>query len=93
MKWNDVTSFSRNDVDRTPKSWLLTLASGIRLVVTRHIDYPGKWVIRCDPYIDIQVLNKLRRSDDIDKAKEEAIKMILAYVKSDMDTLTRMLSE
>jgi hypothetical protein len=87
--WEDVTSFSKNDKDRTPKTWLMTLASGTRMVVTRHIDYPGKWIIRCDPYIDMQVL----RSDDIDKAKEEAIKMIWMYVKSDMDALSKMLPE
>ena len=85
--WEDITSFSRVDKDRTPRTWSMALASGTRLVVTRHIDYPGKWIIRCNPYIDMQVL----RSDDIDKAKEEAIKMILAYIKSDMEALTGML--
>lgn len=41
-EWKDESSWARGDIDRTPKTWSLTIR-GTRLTVMRHMDYPGKW--------------------------------------------------
>jgi len=44
--WKDVTSYSRDAVKRIPGTFECEL-SNYRLVVTRHFDYPGQWLLRC----------------------------------------------
>lgn len=45
--WVDVTSFSQNCKDRTPRTWRAKFGR-FDLVVTRHRDYePDEWVCRC----------------------------------------------
>jgi hypothetical protein len=65
-EWNDISSFSKGDTDRTPKSWDI-IAGNVRLVVTRHIHYDG-WVTRCEPFFGIRQLE----SDAVEEAKKEA---------------------
>jgi len=40
-------------------------------VVTRHIDAPGRWVTRAEPYFNMKTL----KSMDVEEAKEEAIRL------------------
>lgn len=45
--WVDVTSFSQNAKDRTPRTWRAKFGR-FDVVVTRHRDYaPGEWVSMC----------------------------------------------
>lgn len=47
--WKDITSYSKDDKDRTPTSWALQLGGGLRIVVTKgHIYYKGLWVMHCE---------------------------------------------
>jgi len=81
--WKDQSSFSRGDKDRTPKTWEFT-SHGVRLVVTRHIDYPGVWIARCDPWFSILEL----KSTDIEKAKKEAISIVCGCLRKVINGFT-----
>ncbi len=66
--WKDITSYSRSDTDKTPKSWALK-AGPFRLVVHRHIHYgPNQWLATCPGVFEHQELE----SEDADRAKLEA---------------------
>lgn len=70
--WKDISSYSRNDKDRTPKTWEFA-GVGVRVVVTRHMDYsPDVWLARCEPYFSIVEL----KSKDIAAAKNEAMNLV-----------------
>lgn len=45
--WIDVTSYSRDDKQREPKTWEQRVGD-LHVIVTRHIRHPGSWLIRCD---------------------------------------------
>lgn len=49
MAWTDTTSYSRDSEDREPRTWELQVHS-FRMVVTRHIDFPGRWLWACEPF-------------------------------------------
>lgn len=87
MNWKDISSFSSGEKDRTPKSWSCITGSSLRLVVTRHIDVPGKWVARAEPYFNMKTLKSL----EVEKAKVEAIELLLSHLKEDVKTLESML--
>ena len=78
--WDDVSSYSRGDTDRTPNEWRYADAD-LRLWVHRHISYPGVWLLTAPPFAECRKLN----STDIEKAKEEAV----AFVR---DRLTKALA-
>ena len=71
MSWKDISSFSKNDKDRTPTTFELQ-AGDVRLVVTRHIHHPGAWVAICEPFFRCKELD----CEDIERAKEEAITVV-----------------
>lgn len=85
--WKDISSFSSGEKDRTPKTWSCITGSSLRLVVTRHIDAPGRWVVRCEPYFNFKTLDSL----DVEDAKVEAVKLVLMYLKDDVQTLEDVL--
>lgn len=81
--WKDISSFSRSDKDRTPKTWEFK-GVGIRVIVTRNIHYaPDVWLARCEPYFSyIELKNK-----DIDAAKEEAMAIVKNCVRKALASL------
>jgi hypothetical protein len=54
LKFKDVSSFSQDSTDRTPRSFV-AYVGGLCLVVTRHRDYPGQWLLRCDPFLETAI--------------------------------------
>lgn len=82
-KWEDVSSYSRSENDREPKTWVI-LANRIKITVTRHIDYPkDRWVLFSPPWISALVLE----SKNIDDAKKEAIKIIKTNILESLSHL------
>ena len=74
-EWQDTTSYSRGDTERTPTtfSWCF---DGLRIVVTcGHIHYPGIWILRCAAVgVDIKQMGSTTEAE----AKADA----MAYVRS-----------
>jgi len=80
--WKDVSSYSQSDKERVPKSFEIMAGGsrGIRIVVSRHIHYePDQWLLQCH---DLSIDNNLLQNKDLEKAQEEAIQKVRAYVKS-----------
>lgn len=52
MRWKDITSYSKDEKDRTPRSFAANVG-GLRIIVTRHF-YAKKdeWVLFCSPWFD-----------------------------------------
>ena len=84
MNWEDISSHSRRDKDRTPKTWELRLA-GIRVVVTRHIHFePDEWVMTCDPWFEQRSLGRV----DADEAKDAAVGAVREKLAESLAALT-----
>lgn len=69
MKWQDTTSYSQAETDRTPRVWTAR-AGCFAIKVHRHIHYePDAWLLSCDGIVEMRELS----STDIGDAKREAI--------------------
>lgn len=88
MTWRDVTSRQRGEVDSEPRTWETTVGS-IRVSVTRHIDFPGRWILRCvgygADYVDLGAC-------PIDQAKHKALAILAARLRDDANAADRMRS-
>lgn len=80
--WEDATSYSRNDKDRTPRTWELKL-NGFRISVTRHIHYPkDQWLLLTKLHDYVELENK-----DIEFAKVEAVETVKKTLRDIADEL------
>lgn len=68
-EWKDATSYSQEEEERVPRAWSTRLGK-LRVVVTKHIRYPGHWVMHCDPFYDTYPLDVETAEDAKDKALE-----------------------
>lgn len=82
MEWKDTTSYSRGDLERVPRTWELR-TQRIVVVVTRHIDYPGKWLLRSHPINLERTLN----ADEVEQAKLEALGYVRGYLHRALEDL------
>jgi hypothetical protein len=56
MKWKDISSFSKSDKSKTPKTFELQV-SGLKIAVHRHIHYsPDVWLLSCEPWFKCHVI-------------------------------------
>lgn len=78
MTWKDVSSWSRSDTVRTPKTWEAS-ASGMRIVITRHRDYPpDAWILRCSE-VGLDLLQLM--AVDLEEAQLEALGLVRGRLK------------
>lgn len=76
FQWHDLSSWSRGDVDRTPKTWQVRVGL-FRLIVTRRHGLEG-WFIEFADQFNYRKLNNI----EIEKAKEEAIVLVRDVLSS-----------
>lgn len=70
IEFKDTTSYSRDEKDRTPRTWQAHIGK-FSITVTRHINYdPDVWIAMTSPDI---LDKKVLKSKDIEDAKKEAI--------------------
>jgi len=80
--WTDITSYSRGE-RKEPRTWELQLP-WIIIIVTRHKDYPGKWLMNCRQLcLDMHELT----AKEIGDAREEAVKMCVDRCKEYLRSL------
>ena len=73
MKWQNESSFSQAEKDRTPRYWVAK-AGCFKLAVHRHIHYPPTtWLLSCD---GVRLECWELSATDIDAAKREAIEIV-----------------
>ena len=81
MSWKNVSSFSARTKDRTPNAWKFN-ARGVILTVHRHIHYPPDvWLASAEPFFDMKELT----AKDPEKAKKEAIELVVSYLQKSID--------
>ena len=55
-KWEDVSTFSKNDKERKPKEFKKKVGS-FTLTVHRHVHYPSdQWLLSCEPFFSCKAL-------------------------------------
>lgn len=77
--WQDVSSHSRTAIDRTPKTWAAKVGRE-ELIVSRHVHYPGLWVVSYGTWFSNYALpDEVETSD---QAKDAAILFLKRKVAS-----------
>lgn len=84
MKWQDITTYSRDDKERKPTSFACR-GPNLGIVVTcGHRDYPGQWVMHCSR---LGIDTFLLEAKDLKSAKEEAVKVASSKIALYADDL------
>ena len=77
MIWKDTTSYSRSDAAREPRTFRAVVGP-IDIIVTRHIHYPGAWVLQCSTILGMRMIEL--RSAELAAAQVEAVSIVRARV-------------
>jgi hypothetical protein len=81
-KWVDETSYSRNETERTPRTWVCR-TKDLQIVVTRRHMLTGWYLLAREVGLDqIRLL-----SDEIAEAKIEALALVRARLTVMMNSL------
>jgi hypothetical protein len=84
--WKNISSFSRSEINREPKTWFLDLGK-FSITVTRHKDYePDVWLMRTELTSDYVLDSK-----NIEAAKIEAISIVSEKLNDVQMKLERVL--
>lgn len=75
IEWKDRTSYSRDDKVREPRTWVWDTGQNVHVTVTRHIDYPGRWVVMAQWQFR-EVVWQLLNSELLEDAKVEAVEVV-----------------
>lgn len=86
VKWRDITSYSKDDIVRTPTTFECR-GTKLAIVVTKgHVYFPGSYVMNC---FQLGIDTKRLESTDLESAKLEALRIatqVLDEFKKDLDT-------
>lgn len=84
--WKDTTSYRQGERDGEPREWTLR-TEHLRVTVHHHMHYPpDQWLVSCHE-LNIEMMEL--KSKEVEKAKEEALLHVLAYVNRVSVTLTK----
>ena len=83
LQWNDVSSYSRGQVDRTPNTFSAQCGPMRIVVLTGHIYYPGKWVAHAFPLFESKLLSAVT----LEEAQAEAVRMASEWLASALEGL------
>lgn len=90
-KWNDETTYSRDDTARTPRTWTIE-SSGIKVTVTRwrHGD-PTRWYLICHEvgFASPSGLNH----QDLEDAKKEALWKVHDVLTKRVEAIEALMEE
>ena len=76
-EWKDVTSYSRDDKERIPTTFAISVGE-LRIVITcGHIYYRPDWVMHCHA---LQIDSKLLQAVSREEAQTEAILVVKAAI-------------
>ena len=76
LQWKDISSYSRNDKERTPTVLELRV-DGLRIVIHRIIHYP-EWYVSC---YDLNIEDKCLYTEDLEEAKAIGIQTIIDKIE------------
>lgn len=84
--WKDTTSYRRGSAPRVPQTFRLYVHS-VTITVSRHIHYPGTWVMLSDPLFSYNGTLDLE-TDDLVEAKQKAIAITLKTLTEQIESLS-----
>lgn len=85
--WKDITTFSRGDKERTPRTYEIILGAVV-LTVTRWIHGdPGRWYLDCSLLVGRRELQSI----DIEGAKREAMLLLKALLQTSLSEVESQL--
>lgn len=87
-KWEDATSYRRGERGKVDPSTFQLLLTKMDICVTRHIDMPGTWVLRC-PGIGIDLWDL--QTDDLEEAKCKALVEVESHLATCLDEVRDVL--
>ena len=93
MNWEDETAYSntvgehQGEID--PRTWA-TYVNGVQVIVTRHVYFPETWVLLCR-YLHLDLIDL--HTDDIEKAKANALAKIRQTIEERVGELQEILKE
>lgn len=70
LVWKNETSYSRDDVNREPRTWAMNVGA-IKIIVTRRHGLDGWWLM-CEPFYHLKSLGDAPEQD----AKTAALKLV-----------------
>lgn len=86
-KWKDKSIYSKCDKDRIP-TFLLLEEDYITLYIHREILYaPNQWFVSCR---EMHLDNRGLKSKDIEKAKLEALRIVIKHFKKVSQSLEKL---
>jgi hypothetical protein len=89
--WEDATSYSRGEKNRTPSMWRVVTDKGMRVFVHRHIHYaPDQWLLSC--YTPDLCQNVVLKSTEADEAKREALDLIQSATMELSNSVGRLIA-
>lgn len=68
IKWQNRSSVK----NKIPNIWVTHIGELRISVVFNHIQYPDRWIITCQPFFDVDLLESL----DVESAKNEAVSLV-----------------
>ena len=89
IQWTDTSSYGQGETNRVPSTW--TVQSGhLTITITRHIHFPGKWLLRTNmPGLDMVDLSTT--NEPVTEAiKRDALKRVenyLAELQQDLECI------
>lgn len=87
IEWRDITTRKRDGRVEEPRTWEI-VSGTLRVVVTRHLDHPGEWLMRCD---EIGIGLSPLKSRDIEEAKLEALSRVRTRGEAILARVMKML--
>jgi len=75
-KWEDITSYRRNDTVRRPSTFKLKFSEVSIVVTYTHMDCPKEWVYRIQPFDSFVTELNLKEYEDMEEAKEKALNVL-----------------
>ena len=77
VTWTDISSRSQGEAIDSPPRTVKAKHGPVRVVVTRHIHYPGSWTMVCDGILPDRLDLD---TDDLDRAKAKALDIVLRAI-------------
>ena len=83
MKWEDATSYSRDEPysNRKPRAWRMALTRHFSIWVGHeHIHYRGLWIAHCTPFFESRDLKMPADQFTAEQAQAKALELVRAEV-------------
>lgn len=90
ITWKDKTSYSQSERGKVePRTWAAKIGMDYEVVISRHIHYPGSWIVYIRSVIDTTDL----LTDDLETAKQRALRLLAVHLRNQRGAITIALQE